>query len=168
MDATPDFRRVHEGTDDMSTKAEQLRELANDLTCRLLPTNDFVIADAIAELRSYADRLDAVSVSDATAHKIYERLTESGWIGPFGLETSADKARVAIAALESILPIADEQRLRAGSRVRWTNQLGNTFTGTVCVNISVTFDDGTWRLFTPDELSQLRALASAKGDASNG
>jgi len=150
----------------MSTKAEQIaarivRDVGELERCSegpmMLVTPDELRDIVLAALD--ADRLDAVAVSDA----MVERAMQAMGLPPGGDDPFISEKDVR-AALEYILPIADEQRPREGSRVQWTNQLGNTFTGTVCVNISVTFDDGTWRLFTPDEFKQLRAIASAKGD----
>ena len=92
----------------MSTKPEQLRELASKCDAAIISRPHF--GRCAEALREFADRLDAVAVSDEVAQNAYvvfanlhPRLRD-GWIHDYDIDVPAMRA-----ALESVLPIADEK-----------------------------------------------------------
>jgi len=141
----------------MSTKAEQLRELAK----RML-ADDAAGSRKLAaiKLEEYADRLDAVAVSHAMVGSVGKAL----YIYWDDVTKNAQgKYREKVrAALESILPIADEKDacrykwLRSRMTVTDAQQYAD-IGGRQCEEYEIEID------------RQIdRAIASAKGDASNG
>ena len=144
----------------MSTKAEYLRQLANHAQ------TDQWDQTVAAELRSYADSLDAVAVSDETALAVLTKYNdalpegiEDVWPGERSVEI---RVKCMCAALESILPIADEQA-RDAERYRWLRDLSISM---LCVRADRWNGMHNVRMIG-SELDEAidRSIASAKGDA---
>jgi len=147
----------------MSTKSEQLRELAErvDWDDQFNVEGDGVdtedLKDAARALREYADRLDAVAVSDAMVESVGKAL----YIYWDDVTKSAQgKYREKVrAALESILPIADEQMT---TRYKW---LRNRMTVTEVQELERRGDQSEEAYEAEIDRAIDNAVASAKGDA---
>jgi len=131
----------------MSKKTDRLRMFANQI-------DGCAVDGAAAALREYADRLDAVAVSDAMvecASDAYATLSLDG------VDMTAMRH-----ALESILPIADEQMT---TRYKW---LRNRMTVTEVQELERRGDQSEEAYEAEIDRAIDNAIASAKGDASNG
>jgi len=140
----------------MSTKAELL-EIANRLMDRGAPISRIGAAQALGAI---ADRLDAVAVSDVMVESVGKAL----YIYWDDVTKSAQgKYREKVRhALESILPIADEQA-RDAERYRWLRDLSISM---LCVRADRWNGMHNVRMIG-SELDEAidRSIASAKGDA---
>jgi len=152
----------------VSTKSEQLRELARQIHAAEAanPGVEQLQFEAAERLREFADRLDAVAVSDAMvecASDAYATLSLDG------VDMTAMRH-----ALESILPIADEKAKDAECMKGLRELLGYVENGTD-TTVTLFQDDATRnfmvkvgsRSFYGSSLQAAidRAIASAKGDA---
>jgi hypothetical protein len=140
----------------MSTKAEHARNIADKLYTRCGPGEH--VTEAIILLREFAERLDAVAVSDAMVESVGKAL----YIYWDDVTKSAQgKYREKVRhALESILPIADEQDMDA-ERYRWLRHGDNDEL------VLRELPSGGQYLLRNEALDEAidRAVASAKGDA---
>jgi len=132
----------------MSKKTDRLRMFANQI-------DGCAVDGAAAALREYADRLDAVAVSDAMvecASDAYATLSLDG------VDMTAMRH-----ALESILPIADEALRKDAERYKWLRNLSISM---LCVRADRWNGMHNVRMIG-SELDEAidRAVASAKGDA---
>jgi len=145
------------------TKDEQVRQRADAIEKELPFWGAYneTIKHGVALLREYADRLDAVAVSDAMVERachVYAELSLGG------VDINAMRS-----ALESILPIADEQ-VKDAERYRWlrSNQVSERQLSDLHQRVNDDCNPPYLELKHGEDLDAAidRAIASAKGDAS--